>query len=82
MRATPLTKSLERLTESRLAASLVSLALLLTGIFAVSVPLLILSGVVAYGWPFLNVYLTSLNEAPSTTKSPARDILTPARSAR
>jgi hypothetical protein len=82
MSATPLTTSLERLTENRLAASLVSLALLLTGIFTVSVPLLILSGVVAYGWPFLNVYLSNLNAAPSTAKATARTVLTPALSAR
>ena len=41
MSATPLTKSLERLTENRLAASLVSLTLLLTELatLLVSLPL-------------------------------------------
>ncbi|SDH73496.1 hypothetical protein [Propionivibrio dicarboxylicus] len=81
MSPSPLIKSLERLTESRTAASLVSLALLLTGVFAVSVPLLILSGVVAYGWPFLNVYLSSLNEAPNIAQAPAHSVLNSALSA-
>lgn len=77
MRASPLTKSLEHLTENRLASSVLSLATLLGGIVTVSLPLLILSGVFAYGWPFLHVYLSSVNARAEEAAKPARKTLTP-----
>lgn len=63
MSANSTTKRLERLTENRLASSLAALTLLIAGVVTVSVPLLLLSGIFAYGWPFLHVYLSSLNAA-------------------
>ena len=55
---------INRILDNRLLASGISLALLIAGIATVSVPLLILSGVLAYGWPFLNIYLNHLAQAP------------------
>lgn len=79
MRASPLTKSLERLTENRLASSLLSLTTLISGIVTVSLPLLILSGILAYGWPFFNVYLSGVNARADEAAKPARKTLTPIR---
>ena len=76
MSATPTTKLLERLTENRLASSLAALVTLIAGVVTVSAPLLILSGVFAYGWPFLHVYLSTVNDAAKETAKPARKGLT------
>ena len=77
MNASPLTKSLERLTENGLVASLAALVALIAGVVTVSLPLLLLSGVLAYGWPFFHVYLASVNASATETAKPARKTLTP-----
>lgn len=56
------------LLENRVLPSVLSLTLLLAGIVTVSTPLLIASGIVAYGWPFLNVYLLNLKNTPDTVE--------------
>lgn len=81
MSASPLTKTLERLTENGLAASLAALVALIAGVITVSLPLLLLSGILAYGWPFLHVYLASVNANATETAKPARKPLTPIRAA-
>ncbi len=61
------------LLENRVLPSVLSLTLLLAGISTVSAPLLIASGIVAYGWPFLNVYLLNLKHTPDVVeKKPAK----------
>ncbi len=77
MNASPLTKSLERLTENGLAASLAALVALIAGVVTVSLPLLLLSGVLAYGWPFFPVSLASVNASATESAKPARKTLTP-----
>lgn len=76
MSSTPTTKLIERLTENRLLSSAIALTTLLSGIATVSVPLLLLSGVFAYGWPFLHVYLASVNSASEKVAKPANKGLT------
>lgn len=78
MSASPTTRLIERLTANRLLSSSVSLATLIAGIVTVSLPLLLVSGLLAYGWPFLHVYLANVNDAANTAK-PARAGLTTLR---
>lgn len=72
MSTTTTSPFVERLIENRLLASAVSLAILIAGIVTVSAPLLILSGVIAYGWPFLGIYLLNKEEATKTARKTAR----------
>ena len=61
------------LSENHLLSALASLALLVAGIATVSVPLLLSAGVVAYGWPFLYVYLLNLKDKSNAAeKAPAK----------
>lgn len=62
-------KSIESLLKSRLLASAAALAALIAGVATTSVPLLVLGGIFAYGWPLLHAGFTKLNEN-STAKSP------------
>ena len=71
--------SIERLIDNRLFSSAASLAILIAGIVTVSAPLLILAGVLAYGWPFLHVYLANVNDAANSADKPARAGLTTLR---
>ena len=55
-------KSVASLMKSRLLASAAALAALAAGIATVSVPLLVLGGIFAYGWPLLHAGFAKLNE--------------------
>lgn len=79
MSASPTTKLIERLTANRLLSSSLSLATLIAGIATVSLPLLLVSGLLAYGWPFLHVYLANVNDAANSADKPARASLTTLR---
>mgnify|MGYP003590237627 CR=1 FL=1 len=72
MKPSSTTTSIKRLLAHRLLSSAASLAVLIAGVASVSVPLLILSGVIAYGWPLLQVYLASLDEDAKRSSTPAR----------
>ena len=50
--------SMNGLLKSRLLSTVAALASLAVGVATLSVPLLIVSGVFAYGWPMLYLYLT------------------------
>lgn len=63
--------SIERLIDNRLFSSAASLAILIAGIVTVSAPLLILAGVLAYGWPFFSIYWLNREETKAERK-PAR----------
>jgi len=61
------------LFENHLLSSVISLALLITGIVTVSATLLVAAGIVAYGWPFFYVYLLNRKTSAETTeKAPAK----------
>jgi len=61
------------LFENHLLSSVAALALLVAGIATVSAPLLIAAGIVAYGWPFLYVYLLNRKtESDAVEKAPAK----------
>lgn len=71
MKPKPLPSSIEFLLENPWISSVVSLAVLFAGIATASLALLFASGVMAYGWPFLYVYLTSLKDRPEESAKPA-----------
>ena len=58
-------KTTDSLLKSRLLALLASVVSLAAGIATVSVPLLLLSGIFAYGWPLLHAGYTKLREVPT-----------------
>lgn len=67
------------LFENHLLSSVVSLALLIAGIVTVSASLLVAAGIVAYGWPFLYVYLLNRKTASETTVATPSKRLTAVR---
>jgi hypothetical protein len=62
------TSGLSPLFDNYLLSSFISLILLVAGIATASVSLMIASGIVAYGWPFLYVYLTHHKDNPETVE--------------
>lgn len=59
------------LVENHLLSSVISLALLIAGIVTASAALMVAAGIVAYGWPFLYVYLLD-RKTKSETDEKAR----------
>lgn len=63
------------LLDNHLLSPLVSFSLLLLAVGTASLSLLFLSGILAYGWPFLYVYLLDVKEKSTAgTKAPAKPL--------
>lgn len=59
------------LVTNHLLSPLASFTVLLLSVAFSSLPLLFLAGVMAYGWPFLYVYLLDVKEKAAETTAPA-----------
>ena len=67
------TRIVDFLLENHVFSSLVTFGVLLLAIGTASLSLLLLSGVMAYGWPFFYVYLLDVKEKSVTEeKAPVK----------
>ena len=63
------------LLKNHVFSALATFGVLLVAIGTTSLPLLFLSGIMAYGWPFFYVFLLDVKENPATeVKAPAKEL--------